>query len=222
MITPDQDPAERAVGSPTGSRARGSRGGFVSTRRAEILQVAGRCFAASGFAATTVRDVAEAAGLTSGSLYHHFRSKEEMIDEILRGFLADLVRDFELVRDSEPDPAAALGDLVRHAFQVIHDRPTDVVLFQREGVVLAQRPGFDYLGEGTEKVERVWRQVVESGQRRGVFRSDVDPKVAYRFIRDTVWASVRWYRGDGSMSPRELADQCLRVLLGGLLHESKY
>src|SRR5881628_738593 len=58
-----------------------------SARRAELLAIAAGLFAERGLRATTVRDIADAAGILSGSLYHHFDSKESMVDEILRGFL---------------------------------------------------------------------------------------------------------------------------------------
>ena len=63
---------------------------FVSARRAEIVTIAGELFAERGYANTTVREIADAAGILSGSLYHHFDSKESMVDEILTGFLDEL------------------------------------------------------------------------------------------------------------------------------------
>ena len=48
----------------------------MATRREELLQIAGALFAQRGFKNTTVRDIADAAGILSGSLYHHFDSKE--------------------------------------------------------------------------------------------------------------------------------------------------
>ena len=57
------------------------------TRRDELLELAATMFAERGLRATTVRDIADSAGILSGSLYHHFSSKEEMVDEVLRGFL---------------------------------------------------------------------------------------------------------------------------------------
>ena len=57
------------------------------TRRDDLLQLAAEMIAERGLKATTVRDIADAAGILSGSLYHHFSSKEEMVDELLRGFL---------------------------------------------------------------------------------------------------------------------------------------
>jgi AcrR family transcriptional regulator len=58
-----------------------------ATRRDELLELAAEMFAERGLRATTVRDIADAAGILSGSLYHHFSSKEEMVDEALRSFL---------------------------------------------------------------------------------------------------------------------------------------
>ena len=61
--------------------------GFVSARRSEIVTIAAELFAAKGYASTTVREIADAAGILSGSLYHHFDSKESMIEALLRDFL---------------------------------------------------------------------------------------------------------------------------------------
>ena len=58
-----------------------------ASRRDELLELAATMFAERGLRATTVRDIADSAGILSGSLYHHFSSKEEMVDELLRGFL---------------------------------------------------------------------------------------------------------------------------------------
>src|SRR3978361_1185148 len=60
------------------------------SRRDELLGIAAELFAEHGFNNTTVRDIADGAGILSGSLYHHFDSKESMVDEILRDFLDHL------------------------------------------------------------------------------------------------------------------------------------
>ncbi|NLA37272.1 MAG: helix-turn-helix transcriptional regulator, partial [Actinobacteria bacterium] len=54
-----------------------------ATRRDELLGLAATMFAERGLRATTVRDIADSAGILSGSLYHHFASKEAMVDEVL-------------------------------------------------------------------------------------------------------------------------------------------
>ena len=57
------------------------------SRRDELLVLAATMFAERGLRATTVRDIADSAGILSGSLYHHFKSKEQMVEEVLRDFL---------------------------------------------------------------------------------------------------------------------------------------
>lgn len=54
--------------------------GPANSRRDELLELAAAMFAERGLRATTVRDIADSAGILSGSLYHHFSSKEEMVD----------------------------------------------------------------------------------------------------------------------------------------------
>ena len=58
-------------------------GSARSERRARMVALAGELFAQKGYRATTVREIADAAGILSGSLYHHFDSKESIGDEIL-------------------------------------------------------------------------------------------------------------------------------------------
>ena len=59
-------------------------------RHQQILAVAAALFARKGVAAATVREIADEVGILSGSLYHHFDSKEAMVDQILAPYLKDL------------------------------------------------------------------------------------------------------------------------------------
>ena len=75
-----------------------------SERRDEILAIAAELFAERGFAATTVREIADSAGILSGSLYHHFDSKESMVEELLRTFLEDITLAYRVEAASGDDP----------------------------------------------------------------------------------------------------------------------
>src|SRR5690606_27383566 len=74
-----------------------------SVRRDEIVAIAAKMFAERGFAGTTIRDIGERADILSGSLYHHFRSKESIADAILSAYWDDLL---ELVDAVEADKAS--------------------------------------------------------------------------------------------------------------------
>jgi TetR/AcrR family transcriptional regulator, cholesterol catabolism regulator len=190
---------------------------LVSERREEILALAARIFADKGYASTTVREIADAAGILSGSLYHHFDSKESMLDEIMHGFLDHIVAQYRVIVEKGGHPLEVLRALVREAFTSLGGNPAALAVMINEFNFLVQFPRFAYLREGAEETERLWVGVLEDGMREGVFRSDIDARMVYRFMRDCIWISVRWYRPDGKYEPEEIADFYLELLLDGLV-----
>jgi TetR/AcrR family transcriptional regulator, cholesterol catabolism regulator len=62
----------------------------------------------------------------------------------------------------------------------------------------------------------MWLDLLNEGVAGGALRRDLDAELVFRFIRDTVWVAVRWYRPGGSLSAREVADQYLSILLDGI------
>jgi TetR/AcrR family transcriptional regulator, cholesterol catabolism regulator len=201
--------------SPRGRRpVEGANGG--SERRAELLALAATMFAERGFVSTTVRDIADAAGILSGSLYHHFDSKDSMVDEILRGFLDELFGRYKEIIAAGHDPRATLRAVVVASFETIDRRHAEVAIFQNESKYLAQFERFGYLADRNVEFRKLWIGLLEEGVRAGVFRSGLDVEVVYRFIRDTVWVAVRWYRPGGALSARAVADQYLAILFDGI------
>jgi TetR/AcrR family transcriptional regulator, cholesterol catabolism regulator len=65
-------------------------------------------------------------------------------------------------------------------------------------------------------VQKTWLDVINAGVESGVFRSDIDPQILYRILRDVVWQSVRWYRPTAGHTLRQLADDCTSLLLDGM------
>jgi AcrR family transcriptional regulator len=189
---------------------------FVSARRAEIVAIAGELFAERGYAHTTVREIADAAGILSGSLYHHFDSKESMIEALLRDFLDRVGTDYVAVASRGTDPVTTLRALVHVAFGALATDHAAVAVMLNEYNVLVQHPRFAFLRDAVEATERLWVDVLDAGMRAGDFRLDVPPDAVYRFLRDAIWVSVRWYRPDGPQRPDDIADDYLTVLLGGL------
>src|SRR3954447_9814517 len=88
----------------------------ASERRAHLLELAGALFAEKGFRATTVREIADAAGILSGSLYHHFSSKESIADEILTRFLSEVLVDYRGALEAGGDPRTVLEKIARTGF----------------------------------------------------------------------------------------------------------
>src|SRR5437764_11234838 len=114
--------------SPRGRRA-GEAANGGSERRAELLALAATMFAERGFVSTTVREIADAAGILSGSLYHHFDSKESMVDELVHEMLDRVLAAYRRIVATAAAPEDALRALVREAFAAIAtDRATVTVM----------------------------------------------------------------------------------------------
>ena len=189
------------------------------TRRDELLELAATMFAERGLRATTVRDIADSAGILSGSLYHHFSSKEEIVDELLRGFLDWLFDRYQEIVAKEPNPLERLKGLFMASFVAIADRHAQVVIYQDEAKRLSGQPRFSYVDERNKEQRKMWVDVLNQGIEEGYFRPDIDVDLVYRFIRDTTWVSVRWYQPGGPLTAEEVGRQYLAIVLGGITKE---
>src|SRR4249919_2282 len=193
------------------------RGGAARmTRRDELLELAATMIAERGLRATTVRDIADSAGILSGSLYHHFASKEEMVDEVLRGFLDWLFERYEQIVATEPNPLERLKGLFMASFEAIEHRHAQVVIYQDEAKRLADQERFSYVDQRNKEQRKMWLDLLIQGIEDGYFRPDIDVDLVYRFIRDTTWVSVRWYQPGGPLTAEQVGRQYLAIVLGGI------
>src|SRR4051794_32374466 len=188
----------------------------TTTRREELLGIAAELFARKGFRNTTVRDIADAAGILSGSLYHHFDSKESMVDEILRTFQEELFGRYDEILAGAADPRTKLEQAVRVSFDAIDRHHSEVAIFQNDAAYLGTLDGFGYLAERHAQSREVWMRLLREGVAAGVLREELDLDLVYRFIRDTVWVAVNWYRPGGALSSAQVADQYVTILMEGI------
>ncbi|GAC79059.1 MULTISPECIES: TetR/AcrR family transcriptional regulator [Gordonia] len=188
-----------------------------SSRREELLGIAGELFAERGLRSTTVRDIADTAGILSGSLYHHFDSKESMVDELLRDFLDALFSRYREIDAAGLSAAETLRQLVIASFEAIDTRHTAVAIYQNEARQLTGQERFSYINDRNRENRELWASVLRRGVAEGDFRPDLDVDLVYRFMRDTVWVAVRWYRPGGAKTVEQIADQYLSIVLDGIL-----
>jgi len=184
-------------------------------RRALILATAAEMFARKGIRSTTVREIASAVGVLSGSLYHHFDSKDAMVKEILMGFLNAIQAKYGEVLGREEGAARSLRELVLASLQVAREQPDATAIYQNELQYLRETPRFKEVQAAAAEVQQAWLGIIERGVAEGCFRDDVAPRVFHRLIRDAVWLSGRRHRGDSGYSTEQLADTITSVFLDG-------
>lgn len=197
-------------------RPRTASSGSASERRDHLVKLAAEIFARKGFQATTVREIAKEAGILSGSLYHHFDSKETIVDEVLSTFLDDLITRYRAALGTGADPRTVLSEMVRIGFGTLEPHRAAITVMQNDWNYLRQFERFNYLVKAEDEVEQIWVSQIKAGQAAGQFRTDVDPKLTYRMIRDTIWVAVRWFRPGGRLNTAGLAEHYITVLFDGL------
>jgi TetR/AcrR family transcriptional regulator, cholesterol catabolism regulator len=186
-----------------------------SQRRADMLRLAGELFAQKGYRATTVREIADAAGILSGSLYHHFDSKESIGDEILSGFMSEVLADYRAAVAAAADPRAVLEQIVRSTSVTLARNRAALAMLQNDWSFFSTQPRFAYLRKALREIERIWITQLELGVQSGVFRADLDAKLTYRLLRDVLWIPAQWRR-TASYSTDQVVDGFLRLLFDGI------
>jgi TetR/AcrR family transcriptional regulator, cholesterol catabolism regulator len=188
----------------------------MAERRDELLQVAKETFAERGVKAATVREIGARAGVVSGSLYHYFDSKLDMVDAILAEFCDEILHSYDAI-DTSTDDVTRLRAFAQYAFSLIPSDRSALTIFFNEGQYLSSQPRFAYLVAFDRRIERYWVDVIKAGVKQGTIRPDVDARLFYRVVRDTIAGAVRWYVPSKSRPIDDVADAVIELLLRGAL-----
>ena len=172
-------------------------------------------FAKQGIASTTVREIADAVGMLSGSLYHHFESKEEMVHEIIDSYLQDLGARYRAVAAGCDDPSDCLRSLIRTSFESLDAHAHACEIYQNDHNYISRLPDYAALKRVSQATQRIWLDTLSAGVAKGVVRADVEPITFYRFLRDSIWMSIRWHRPGSRRADADLATSCIAVFIDG-------
>jgi TetR/AcrR family transcriptional regulator, cholesterol catabolism regulator len=195
----------------------GRRSGEVSSRRAEILNVASELFATKGFAGTTVRDIADSVGILSGSLYHHFNAKEDMVEEIFKAYFDELTARWDVVLAEPWDSSTKVEAMLRQAFENVDRHTAAARLFTHEWMDLRHLGNF---AAQWDQIERMWLALIRAGIKEGTLRSDIDPALLFSVAMDLVRGMSGWYHRGGRYSIQTLADAYIGVLMSGIVAQA--
>lgn len=189
--------------------------GTTRSRRAEILRAAAEVFVERGFDATTTRDIGERAGLLSGSLYHHFDTKEQMLHELVQDVYTPTAEYVARARSCPGGAADQLFDLVRSHVRHLLTSRHQAFLFLHESRSLTPE---HRAAIGTE--ERRYVEAIDGflldGRSDGTLRADVDPVLARLTVLGAANWVYRWFREEGEWSPDQVADTIATITIDGL------
>jgi AcrR family transcriptional regulator len=140
-----------------------------------ILEAAVRVFAAQGYDASRVGDIAREAGVAYGLVYHYYDSKEAVLEAVFREAWGRLLAAVSLAEETGGDAAGQLELVVKIVLRAWRDDPDLVRLLVRE---VTRNPHIhdelDEIGQAFASLERMVRR----GQADGTFRAELDPRLA--------------------------------------------
>src|SRR5215216_3020610 len=183
--------------------------------REDILEAAARVFRKKGFHGASMANIAEAVNLQKASLYHHVSSKQEILLELLDRALELLLERISPIA-TQPIPAEErLRLMIREYLQILAEN-TDlsaVLLFEHRSLEGKQHARHV---PNRDKFESLWRDVLAEGVRSKRFVCE-DVALAARAILGIMNWTITWYRPNGNLTIKQIADQYSNLLLNGLL-----
>lgn len=183
------------------------------TRREQILKTAARLFAERGFHAVGIAELGDAVSLGRGSLYHHIGSKEDLLYDISREYMADLVTHATDVVARPLPPAERLSMLGEYLMLKIASHQAELAVCFREVQSLTGDRHREVMGLHAA-YEAAWKQLLRDGEAAGVFRP-YDP-IVLKGLLGMYFYSYLWLNPSGRIGPRDIAKRFNAMALASL------
>lgn len=186
-----------------------------SGARARIVAAAVELFAAQGFDATSVSEIALRAGVAKGGLYHHFGSKDDLLFEVYRELIDRQLAGARAIQAQQLPAADALRALIFDLVETTTAKVAEAKVFSREGHRLTDA--------NQRRVRRARRAVhdavldlVRRAQASGEFSTVSSPEMVTFTLFGVVNELPVWYQPGGKKRAADIADELARLLLAAL------
>lgn len=194
-----------------------------NARREELIAAAAKVFAANGYRAAGLDEIARLADIDRASLYYYVGNKKELFYEVVKDYVEQNTERAESILVSDKSPREKLEELI---YQLIHSYerhyPSLFVFMQEDLAKMAEAKS----GVGKRLQQTMLRfneitvEVIESGMRSGEFRSDVPANVAAFSVIGMVNWTHRWFRPGGGLTADDLSRAFAGIACDGLAASS--
>lgn len=180
--------------------------------REEILETASRLFYERGYGATSIRDIAEAVGISSSTMYHHFANKQDVLHAIVSRFMQDFVdATVPVLRDKSLSPTERVRRVIGLHIEISDDRRPELLVgnpiryaldpAQREESITLQIAYHDAV-----------RDTIAEGGKAGEFRVD-DVSIAAMAVLDMLNGIREWFSPAGTLRRADVVEHYRTLIL---------
>lgn len=182
-------------------------------RRADLVRVSARLFREKGYDATTVRDIASAVGMRSGSPFYHFKSKQEILAAVMEEGLVAGLDEAEGIVASQLPALDKFKKLLRAHLETVLGEGHDfipVLLYDWH----ALSPDLqEKIIDLKDRYDRLWQTAISELKQAGLIRSD--SKIVRLLLLGAINYSVQWYKPGKGLDLDQLAEQIVDFFLTG-------
>lgn len=182
---------------------------------AELLAAAGRLFRSQGFAATTVREIASAAGILPGSLHYRYSTKESILLALMERGIDAAIAVVRSAIDSSPDPIERIRLALRAHLSLLLDGDDAIYVLLYEWRELVGEPR-EAMARLRDRYDALWDGLLYRAAGSGRLRAGVDIKMARLSILGSINWVPQWYSPKGSYTPEQVSDTFFDSLLRGV------
>lgn len=196
----------------------GKRAQQREVKRNAVLQTAAQLFNERGFHATSLDDIAERLNVSKPTLYYYVESKDQILLECVRSALDLMHEGIEAVRAAGGSAIDQLQACMRiYTGVVTQDFGMCVIRIGEDPLPQPLKTELRRLKAG---IDGQFRRLIADGVAEGSL-APCDPKMAAFMIAGALSWVGRWYRGDGQLTPEQIADQGIELLLNGVLQRRR-
>ena len=185
------------------------------SRKEQVIRSAAKLFKEKGYAASSMRDLAQKLGIEAASLYSHIKSKEEILQTLCFDMAAEFRESLEKVETQNVSASEKLSlGIIGHVNVMARDLTASAV-FMNEHRHLSNPYLRDFLLLRINYINR-FKAIIEEGVAKGEFKKNIDTKLAVMTLFSSLNWMPMWYSPDGSIEPKELGQQLANMLVNGL------
>ena len=188
----------------------------MQNRKNEIRSTAARLFRKKGYSATSMKNIAEGVGIKAASIYNHFGSKQDLLQDLLMLPANLYTEEMQAVKKSNLAPREKIEKLIRHHVRMAVEHTDTVALIVADWAHLEGEARTQFF-QLREDYEADFKEIIEIGKTNGAFNSKLNTDVAVFSILSTLRWLFSWYNRNKSFDIEELEEQMMRALLHGLL-----
>ena len=185
------------------------------SRKEQVIRKAAELFKEKGYAAASMRDLAQLLGIEAASLYSHIKSKEEILRSLCFDMAAEFRKSLEEVEKQDLPASEKLRNGIIGHIQVMAKDLTASAVFMNEHRHLSQPYLRDFLLLRINYINR-FKSIIEQGTRSGEFKKTIDKKLAVMTLFSSLNWMPMWYDPSGLIEPIELGVQLSDMLVNGL------